>query len=80
MRIIARDTAKGGEGGAPRFASRGRRSGRHNRGIPARIVEGAGAILWASRRDWYRNAMRGGSAAIAAVAAFWFIERALLAG
>ncbi len=39
-----------------------------------------GALVWAARRDWYRRAMRGGSAAIAVVAAFWFVERTFLAG
>ena len=38
-----------------------------------------GVLVWAARRPWYHRAMRGGSAAIAAVAAFWFVKRAFLA-
>lgn len=35
-----------------------------------------GVLVWASRQSWHRRAIQGGSAAIAVVAAFWFVERA----
>lgn len=35
-----------------------------------------GVLVWAARQSWHRRAIQGGSAAIAALAAFWFVERA----
>lgn len=44
------------------------------------VVSAAWPLLaWAARLDWYGRVMAAGSAAILALAGFWFVERAFLA-
>jgi hypothetical protein len=42
------------------------------------VLAALGPLAWAARRPWYRRAVvQGGSAAIATVAAYWMVARAL---